>query len=90
MWEYEFSKDSIKALERLDSETVSLLKSRIKSIGPWLDGEDSLHADIKKLKGKWEGFYRLRVREIRIIFMFDNKNRLIRIHDIGFRGGIYG
>jgi mRNA interferase RelE/StbE len=89
MWEYEFSKDSIKALERLDSETVSLLKNKVKSIGSWLDGGDRLHADIKKLKGKWEGFYRLRVREIRVIFTFDNRSKTIKVCEIGFRGDIY-
>ena len=89
MWEYEFSRDSIKTLEKLDSATVNLLKSKIKSIGVWLDGEDISHADIKKLKGKWEGFYRLRVREMRVIFIFDERKKLIRIHEIGFRSDIY-
>ena len=89
MWKYEFSRDSIKALEKLDSATVNLLKNRIKSIGVWLDGEDSIHADVKKLKGKWEGFYRLRVREIRVLFTIDYQAKLIRIHSIGFRGNIY-
>ena len=89
MWKYEFSRDSIKTLERLDSATVNLLKNRIRNIGIWLDGEDSLHADIKKLKGKWEGFYRLRVREIRVLFAIDYQEKLIRIHSIGFRDNIY-
>lgn len=64
MWKYEFSKESIKVLENLDTKTANLLKKKIKNIGRWLDNRETLHADMKKLKGRWEGFYRLRVGKI--------------------------
>jgi mRNA-degrading endonuclease RelE of RelBE toxin-antitoxin system len=53
MWKYEFSKESIKVLENLDTKTANLVKEKIKNIGRWLDSKESLRADIKKLKGKW-------------------------------------
>lgn len=89
MWKFEFSRESVKAIEKLDTETVNLIKKRIKDIGSWLDNRDASYIDIKKLKGKWEGYYRLRVRNIRIILTINSNDNLIRIHDIGFRSGIY-
>jgi len=89
MWEYEFSKESIKALEKFDKKTTSLIKRKIKNIGNWLDDEAVLRVDIKELKGEWEGFYRLRVGRIRVLFSIDKRNSLIKVHDIGFRGNVY-
>ncbi|MDR4498961.1 MAG: type II toxin-antitoxin system RelE/ParE family toxin [Candidatus Scalindua sp.] len=89
MWRYEFSKESIKALEKLDLKTANLVKSKIKNLGSWLGNRDNLHADVKKLKGKWEGFYRLRMGKIRVLISFETSKELIKIHDIGFRGNVY-
>jgi mRNA interferase RelE/StbE len=89
MWKYEFSKESIKVLENLDTKTANSVKKKIKNIGRWLDNKESLRADIKKLKGKWEGFYRLRVGKIRALLSIDDRNELIKVHGIGFRGDVY-
>jgi mRNA interferase RelE/StbE len=46
--------------------------------------------DIKKLKGQWDGYFRLRVGQIRVIFtVIDSEIEILLIQDIGFRGGIY-
>ena len=86
---YEFSKESIEVLENLDMKTANLLKKKIKNIGRWLDNRETLHADIKKLKGKWERFYGLRVGKIRALFSIDDKNERIKVHGIGFREDVY-
>ena len=44
---------------------------------------------IKKLSGKWEGFYRIRSGKIRIICSFDFKFKIVGIEEIDFRGNIY-
>ncbi|MEM1543001.1 MAG: hypothetical protein QXV82_10260 [Ignisphaera sp.] len=44
--------------------------------------------DIAKLKGK-EDYYRLRVRNIRIIFKVNEKHRTIYVEKIGYREKIY-
>ena len=44
--------------------------------------------DVKKLKG-YEGFYRLRVGDIRIIFEKKDNEYIIILIDIGNRGQIY-
>ncbi|WP_226590341.1 type II toxin-antitoxin system RelE family toxin [Microseira wollei] len=45
--------------------------------------------DIKQMKGEWEGFYRLRVGKIRMIFTVDTASGDIEVYAIGSRGDIY-
>ena len=45
--------------------------------------------DIKKMKGNWKGFYRLRVGKNRVIFTVDFNSKEITIFAIGSRGDIY-
>lgn len=44
--------------------------------------------DIRKLKGT-EGFYRLRVGKLRVIFEVDSQQEEIWIRKAGYRGGFY-
>ena len=45
--------------------------------------------DIKKMKGEWEGFYRLRVGKIRVIFTISLDSADLEIYTIGARGDVY-
>ncbi len=45
--------------------------------------------DIKKMKGEWEGFYRLRIGKIRVIFAVNLDSASIEIYTIGARGDVY-
>ncbi len=45
--------------------------------------------DIRKLKGEWEGFLRLRVGDIRIIFRIDFESKTIYIYHIHYRENVY-
>lgn len=45
--------------------------------------------DIKKMKGDWEGYYRLPVGKNRIIFTVDIDSQDIEMYAIGARGDIY-
>jgi len=89
VWQYAFSKDAEKSLKNIPSKTVSVILQRIKNIGDWLDDKKELVADIRKLHGEWEGFFRLRIGRIRVIFSIDEENEIVKIHDIGSRGDIY-
>ena len=51
-------------------------------------GED-INIDIKKLHGKWSGFYRIRSGHMRIIAEFDFQNSAVFIEEIDWRGNIY-
>ncbi len=45
--------------------------------------------EIKTLEGECQGFLRMRVGKIRIIFTVDIEQDELQIYDIGFRGDIY-
>jgi mRNA interferase RelE/StbE len=51
---------------------------------------EKTNADLKKLKGKLKGFFRIKQGDIRIIFSL-KKNKVLKalINDIDFRGNIY-
>jgi mRNA interferase RelE/StbE len=44
---------------------------------------------IKKLKGNWEGFLRMRVGKIRVIFTVNNNSNELLVYEIDFRGDAY-
>ncbi len=89
MWQIVYSTVSYKTLNRLDKGLLNLVKKKVGNLKEWLDDEAELTVDIKKLKGKWEGFYRIRVRKIRVLITIDSEYKVIKIHNIGSRGNIY-
>ena len=48
-----------------------------------------INIDIKKLKGEWLGFYRIRKGKIRIILTMDAETKSIFIDAVDFRGNVY-
>lgn len=50
---------------------------------------DKFNVDVKKLKGEWEGFYRIRMGKLRIIIDVDYRNKSLFIDKIDFRGNVY-
>lgn len=53
-----------------------------------LQGED-INIDVKKLRGKWSGFLRIRKGKLRIIAEFNFDNLSVLIEEIDWRGGAY-
>jgi mRNA interferase RelE/StbE len=45
--------------------------------------------DIKRLRGEWEGSYRLRVGKVRVVFTVNFDSTDIEIYAVGFREDIY-
>ena len=50
---------------------------------------ETVSIDIRKMKGKWEGFYRIRKGRWRLIAEFDFDSNFVFIEDIDWRGNIY-
>ena len=50
---------------------------------------EAISIDIKKMKAKWEGFYRIRKGKWRIVASFDFDANFVFIEDIDWRGSIY-
>ena len=50
---------------------------------------EKVNIDIKKMKGKWEKFHRIRKGEMRIIASFDFDNSSVFVDVIDWRGSAY-
>lgn len=66
-----FSKRAIKFLKKFDSQTAERVRQKILQLHSTLETDRIIlftELDIKKLKGQWESYFRLRVGQIRVIF----------------------
>lgn len=45
--------------------------------------------DVKLMQGEWQGYRRLRIGNLRVIFWIDEKARTIFVDHIGPRGDVY-
>ncbi len=87
-----FRKSAIKFLQSADSETTANIRQKLNQLVSSVENQSIIpfnDLDIKKMKGNWEGYYRLRIGKIRVIFMVDLTLGDIEIYNIGFRGDIY-
>ncbi len=87
MWKIEISNQTDKFIKREnidDNELLSLIQKFIN----YLKGEDE-NINIKKLKGKWLGFYRIRFGRVRIILKVDFKYKVVSIDRMDYRGDVY-
>ena len=70
MKEIEISKKQYKFFQNLSNSKIIFKKLEILKRFKL----ENIQLDIKQMKGKWHGFYRLRIGDIRIIFYEKNKN----------------
>ncbi|MBW4604793.1 MAG: type II toxin-antitoxin system RelE/ParE family toxin [Calothrix sp. FI2-JRJ7] len=87
-----FRKKAIKFLEKANPEDVENIREQINQISTAVEEQAVIpftELDIKKRKGDWEGFYRLRIGKNRIIFTVDIDSRDIQIYAICARGDVY-
>jgi len=87
-WRIRYSSDSEKFIS-LNEISRDIVRNLIVRALLGFKGE-RVNVDIKKSKGKWEEFYRIRKGNLRIIVSIDFKNRVILVYSIDFRGNIYG
>ncbi|MGK7926532.1 MAG: type II toxin-antitoxin system RelE/ParE family toxin [Spirulina sp.] len=90
--EIKFRKSAVQFLRKLDEATTNRVREKILILTNAIEQEGEIPfqtLDIKKLKGKWIGFFRIRVGDIRIIFQCDREEQQILIYDIQFRGDVY-
>lgn len=89
MWKTQFSKNAIKKINKIDNSDLIIIKNKIKNLQNWFNNTEDLSIDLKKLKGKWKDFYRIKSRKIRILLKIDKNKKLISIYDVGYRRDIY-
>ena len=86
-WRVDLSRDAKKFLGK-NKLTVSEVREIVVKAIRYFQGED-ININIKKLKGEWRGFYRVRTGRIRIIAEFDFENSVVFIEEIDWRGNAY-
>ena len=89
MWIVEIGKQSEKFLDNNSPDIRDIVYDKIRNVIEWLENKNNLIVDLKKLKGAYLGFYRIRACKVRIIISIDKINHIIKIQNINFRGNIY-
>ena len=87
-----FRKQAVKFLQKANSEDVAKIQSQLNQLLIAIEQQGIIpftELDIKKMRGEWEGFYRLRVGKIRVIFIVDFNSSQLEIYTIGTRGDVY-
>jgi mRNA interferase RelE/StbE len=87
-----FHKNSLKSLEKFQPNEVEKIRLKIKGLVNYYDLSGMIpfkDLQVKKLEGKWKGFYRMRIGKIRIIFEIDKENWELNIFEIDNRGDVY-
>jgi mRNA interferase RelE/StbE len=90
--EVKFSKSAVKFLEKLDEKNKEQIREKIFYLLNSIEDRGIItfrDLDIKKLKGNWEGFLRMRVGKIRVIFTVNNNSNELLVYEIDFRGDAY-
>jgi mRNA interferase RelE/StbE len=87
-----FRKNAIKFLEKANLEDAEKIQEKISQLLYFVEEQAIIpftELDIKKMKGDWEGFYRLRIGKIRIVFTVNTQSGEVEILTIGTRGDVY-
>jgi mRNA interferase RelE/StbE len=85
-WSVEYSRNADRFIqaEGIQDEVRKQIESFLRK----LQGE-SINVDVKKLKGKWKDYFRIRKGKLRIIFSIDITSRSLYVERIDFRGDAY-
>jgi len=81
------SKQADKFIEKeniKEDEILSLIRRFIN----YSKGLDE-NVDVKKMKGKWKGYHRIKIGKVRMILKVDFKERQILADRIDYRGRVY-
>lgn len=87
-----FRKKAIKFLEKASPEEVAKIQKQLNKLFTAIEEQGIIpfsDFDIKKLKGEWEGFYRLRIGKVRVVLAVNFDSLDVEIYSIGSRGDIY-
>ena len=87
-----FRKQAVKFLQKANSEDVTKIQNQLNQLLIAIEQQGIIpftELDIKKMRGDWEGFYRLRVGKMRVIFIVDFDSSQLEVYTIGARGDIY-
>ena len=87
-----FRKQAVKFLQKANSEDVAKIQNQLNQLLIAIEQQGIIpftELDIKKMRGDWEGFYRLRVGKMRVIFIVDFDSSELEVYTIGAREDVY-
>lgn len=86
-WNVDFSPRALKFLEKnhiSDNEILGKISLVLRKFRG-----DNVSVDVRKMKGRWAGFYRIRSGKLRIITALYFENKEIFVDVIDWRGNVY-
>jgi len=86
------SKNAVKFLDSCIVKDRERIKKKVRVLFEAINQQSSIpfkELDIKKLKGDWKGFLRMRIGKVRVIFRVDRIDKEIIIYEIDYRGNLY-
>ncbi|NUN64834.1 type II toxin-antitoxin system RelE/ParE family toxin [Pseudanabaena biceps] len=87
-----FRKQAVKFLQKAYAEDASKIQGALRQLIITVEEQGIIpfnDLDIKKMKGEWEGFYRLRVGKNRVVFTVRIDSGEVDVYTIGARGDVY-
>lgn len=85
-WKIGYSRDAEKFINKHDIREK--VRNALNKFLRGMKGE-SVNIDLRKLTGDWEGYYRIRIGNIRIIFDISKESRVIFVKKVDHRGDVY-
>lgn len=86
MYDLEFSENAKKFIKKLPANDKKKIKSKLETLAK---DPDKLKNNIKKLKGEYGDFHRLRISNYRLIYKRYDERLVIYILKAGHRKNIY-
>ncbi|PIS23340.1 plasmid stabilization protein [candidate division WWE3 bacterium CG08_land_8_20_14_0_20_40_13] len=84
MYKVILKKQAEKFLDKIDKNSFVRITNAILDLSYF-----PYRGDIKKLTGKYQGMFRLRIGDIIVLFVKDDRNKTVIIYLIDNRGDIY-
>ncbi len=90
-WHVKIHRKALHFLESLPENRRRLVEGKLEELVEALEHGvlPYRRLDIRRLRGEWEGFLRLRVGNIRVIFKLEFDSKTIYIYHIHYRKSIY-
>ncbi len=86
------SKEAQKFLAKRNDKDRKRIRLKLKALVQAIEQHGTIpfkEMDIRNLSGKWQGFLRMKIGKIRVIFRLDNDRSILFVYEIDFRGDAY-
>lgn len=87
-----FHNRAVKFLDKIDGKDKERIRLKIGSLVGAIEEQGIIpfkELDIKRLEGEWEGFLRMQLGKMRIIFRIDKEEDILLVYEINCRGDVY-